>query len=139
MPRFFEALNADALRFIVLPLRDRKGRCMGVMSLAYPDATDAGEEQRIGFVTALSGFSALSIESQRLLKMEKELLEAFIRLIAGAIDAKSPYTGGHCQRVPELTLMLTRAAHDSDDPAFAMADLRLQSLSNLSYKTLLAL
>jgi HD superfamily phosphodiesterase len=38
------------------------------------------------------------------------LFEAFIQLIAGAIDAKSPYTGGHCARVPELTKMLARAA-----------------------------
>ena len=48
----------------------------------------------------------------------KEVLEAFIRLIAAAIDAKSPYTGGHCQRVPELTAMLARAACDSDRGPF---------------------
>src|SRR6185503_6115902 len=33
--------------------------------------------------------------------------------------AKSPYTGGHCQRVPELTDMLARAAHDSKEGPFA--------------------
>src|SRR5690606_34546087 len=36
-----------------------------------------------------------------------------------AVDAKSPYPGGHCQRVPELTLMLARAAASSEQPAFA--------------------
>ena len=56
--------------------------------------------------------------------MQEALLEAFIKLIAGAIDAKSPYTGGHCQRVPELTLMLAKAACESDDPRFR--DFRLQ-------------
>jgi HD-GYP domain-containing protein (c-di-GMP phosphodiesterase class II) len=35
-------------------------------------------------------------------------------LIAAAIDAKSPYTGGHCARVPELTKMLARAACAAD-------------------------
>ena len=54
--------------------------------------------------------SASAIENQRLLEEQKQLLEAFIELIAGAIDAKSPYTGGHCQRVPELAKMLTEAA-----------------------------
>lgn len=42
------------------------------------------------------------------------MLNAFIALIASAIDTKSPYTGGHCQRVPELTKMLTEAAAKDD-------------------------
>ncbi len=68
---------------------------------------------------AISGAAALSIESQRLLDRQKRLLEAFIQVIAGAIDAKSPYTGGHCQRVPELTLMLARTAAASSEPPFS--------------------
>jgi len=58
------------------------------------------------------------MESRQLLKMQKNLLQSFIELIASAIDAKSPYTGGHCQRVPELTKMLAAAACDSQDPRF---------------------
>jgi hypothetical protein len=46
------------------------------------------------------------------------VLQSFIELIASAIDAKSPYTGGHCQRVPELTKMLAAAACASQDPRF---------------------
>jgi hypothetical protein len=37
------------------------------------------------------------------------LFESFINLINLAIDEKSPYTGGHCQRVPALTMMLAEA------------------------------
>src|SRR3546814_17938063 len=48
----------------------------------------------------------------------KHLFKAFIALIAGAIDAKSPYTGGHCARVPELTKMLAAAAVESVDGPF---------------------
>ena len=51
--------------------------------------------------------------------MQEELLDAFIKLIAGAIDAKSPYTGGHCQRVPEIAKMLAQAACDSSEKLFA--------------------
>ena len=58
-----------------------------------------------------------------LLQAQKELLDAFSELIAGEIDAKSVYTGGHCQRVPELTNMLAKAACDSDDPRFKDFDL----------------
>src|SRR3546814_15778868 len=39
-------------------------------------------------------------------------------LMAGAIDAKSPYTGGHCQRVPAITEMLAKAACESDAKSF---------------------
>ena len=49
---------------------------------------------------------AMIDSNQRLVVMQKALLESLIGLVASAIDAKSPYTGGHCQRVPELTKML---------------------------------
>ncbi len=56
---------------------------------------------------------------------QRRLMDAFIELIAGAIDEKSAYTGGHCERVPELALMLAAAASDSNRPPFA--DFRLES------------
>ena len=115
---YFDALGSDRLRFDLVPLHDRNDKVMGVLCLASVGAA-ATRDERIGFVRALSGFASVSVESQRLLKMEKELLEAFIKLIAGAIDAKSPYTGGHCQRVPALTMMLARAAVQSDAPELA--------------------
>jgi hypothetical protein len=45
-------------------------------------------------------------------------MDSFIELIAGAIDAKSKYTGGHCSRVPELTLMLAKEASACEDEPF---------------------
>ena len=44
----------------------------------------------------------------------EELFEAFIKLIATAIDKKSPYTGGHCIRVPVLTMMLADAVEKAE-------------------------
>ncbi|MGB1028005.1 MAG: HD-GYP domain-containing protein, partial [Rhodospirillaceae bacterium] len=40
-----------------------------------------------------------------------------------AVDAKSPYTGGHCERVPELTKMLAQAACDQQTGPYAGFDL----------------
>jgi response regulator RpfG family c-di-GMP phosphodiesterase len=51
--------------------------------------------------------------NQNLITGLKDLFESFIELIADAIDQKSPYTGGHCRRVPELTMMLAQAAIDA--------------------------
>jgi HD-GYP domain-containing protein (c-di-GMP phosphodiesterase class II) len=49
---------------------------------------------------------------------QRALMDAFIQLIAQAIDDKSAYTGGHCKRVPELAFMLAEQASASDLPAF---------------------
>ncbi len=57
-------------------------------------------------------------EVQKLQLAQKELMDSFIKLIAGAIDAKSRYTGGHCKRVPELSMMLAQAASESEEGIF---------------------
>ena len=57
-------------------------------------------------------------EVQKLQYEQKELLDSFIKLIASAIDAKSPYTGGHCERVPQLAMLIAEAASKSDEGIF---------------------
>ncbi len=120
----FLSFDSPRIHLAATGLHNRQGQTLGVLVLLQRDTGHIEDDamlrpERIAFVEAVSGVAALCIESQRLLESQKKLLNAFIQLIAGAIDAKSPYTGGHCQRVPELTLMLARAAADSDDPAFA--------------------
>jgi len=92
---------------VAVPLLNRSGVLLGMMLLIRAEPCDPAQ---ISFIEALSGSSAVSLESKELIKAQKMLFEAFIQLIAGAIDAKSPYTGGHCARVPELTKMLAHAA-----------------------------
>jgi HD-GYP domain-containing protein (c-di-GMP phosphodiesterase class II) len=115
-------LETDALTLVALPLHNRQNEAIGTLCLLYRDSGNTlgrdEHKQQIAFIQALSGFAAVTLESRQLLMMQEALLNAFIKLIAGAIDAKSPYTGGHCQRVPELTRMLAEAACDSDDPPF---------------------
>lgn len=117
-----KALDAENFTTIVLPLTNRDNAGSGLLCLLYSEQNRSLESalspEHIGFAQALSGFAAVSMESRQLLKMQKNLLQSFIELIASAIDAKSPYTGGHCQRVPELTKMLAAAACDSQDPRF---------------------
>jgi len=117
-----EALHADSITIIVLPLADRNNQGSGLLCLLYSEHNQGLQQalspEHIGFAQALSGFAAVSMESRQLLKMQKNLLQSFIELIASAIDAKSPYTGGHCQRVPMITKMLAAAACESQDPKF---------------------
>lgn len=49
---------------------------------------------------------------------QKELMDSFIQLIASAIDAKSKYTAGHCERVPLLTMMIAKAANEETSGIF---------------------
>ncbi|MGE8297277.1 MAG: HD domain-containing phosphohydrolase [Pseudomonas sp.] len=120
--RLLSAMDSPRLHLIATGLHNRQGDTVGVLVLLQRDTGEDCESMlspdRIAFVEAVSGSAALCIESQRLLARQKQLLDAFIQLIAGAIDAKSPYTGGHCQRVPEITLMLAHAAAESDAPEF---------------------
>ena len=95
---------------IAAPLRNREDEILGVICLLNNTADGALPRELVTFVEALSGTAAISIENQNLLREQKQLLDSLIKLIAGAIDAKSPYTGGHCQRVPVLATMLAAAA-----------------------------
>jgi len=136
-----EILDVDKLTTIVMPLQNRNDEIIGLLCLIYFDGRSLNhssdddisvDSRSIDFVEALSGFAAVTLESRQLFKMQEALLHSFIKLIAGAIDAKSPYTGGHCQRVPEITLMLAKAACESDEWPFKGFDLDQKQWQELS-------
>jgi HD-GYP domain-containing protein (c-di-GMP phosphodiesterase class II) len=103
---------------IAVPLSNHEGEIVGVVCLLTDTKGSALPQHLVSFVEALSGTAAIAIENQILLQEQKRLLDSLIKLIAGAIDAKSPYTGGHCQRVPEIATMLARAACDATQGPF---------------------
>ena len=104
-------------------LYDRFGKLNGVivLGLRYGAAPLSAGKRR--FISHYSEFANLALEDMTLFEQQQQMTESMIRVIASAIDAKSPYTSGHCQRVPELTLMLARAAHHSEHGNYA--DFRL--------------
>ena len=109
----------DELLITALPLQNRQEEVIGLLCLLNQATGREGgkggpEDERLDFVRTFSGFAAVSLESRQLLEMQKRLMDSFMHLLAGAIDAKSPYTGGHCQRVPVITKMLARAACDDE-------------------------
>ncbi|NQZ93263.1 MAG: HD domain-containing protein [Moritella sp.] len=105
---------------LTIPLVDRSGNILGLLGFSYSECL-VGEELThvMGVSKALSDFVSLSFEGQDSIAKQKELLNSFIKLIAGAIDTKSPYTGAHCQRVPELASMLADAASRSKQAKFS--------------------
>ena len=103
---------------IVTPIRALRAETLKIKQRDY-DAVEL-VDTRIKEVWELSSSIVdMSQELKRHEKAQEEFVEAFIRLIAQAIDDKSPYTAGHCNRVPELGLMLSDAAEQSDSGPFA--------------------
>ena len=103
------------------PLYNHEGRVTGVVQLAYqrdvPHNLQRLENGHLIFQSLLTyGGTALSNLTQ--VQDLKGLLDAFIKVLAQAIDAKSPHTSAHCQRVPVITEMLAQAACD-DQSQFA--------------------
>ncbi|MFT6924784.1 MAG: HD-GYP domain-containing protein (c-di-GMP phosphodiesterase class II) [Psychromonas sp.] len=104
-------LKNEQLTWQLLPLFNRSGKLLGVLAVIN-NIQKSNLQGKKSFIQAIARFSALALEGQILLAEQKNLLDSFIELIAGAIDSKSPYTGSHCKRVPELTKMLCQAACD---------------------------
>lgn len=61
---------------------------------------------------------SMSSSIQQYEKDQENLLDSMVKLIAEAIDEKSPYTGGHCERVPKIAFLLLDAASQSTKGVF---------------------
>ena len=102
---------------LTVPMTDHEHEVIGVLQLinAMQDGAVvpfSASDQRL--VESLASQAAIALTNKRLLDQLRTLFEAFVRLIAEAIDEKSPYTGAHCRRVPEVTMMLADAAHAAE-------------------------
>lgn len=122
--KFDEGTGYRSTSFLTVPLKNHEGDVIGVLQLlnARHPKTGAvvpfdGEVQPL--IAALASQAAVALDNRQLIDAQRRLIDSFITLIAKAIDAKSPYTGGHCQRVPELVRMLAEAACASDEAPFA--------------------
>jgi len=105
-------------------MKNHEGDIIGVLQLL--NARDPASGQVIPFseeaqmhAESLASQAAIALTNRRLIDDLKTLLESLIHLIATAIDEKSPYTGGHCKRVPVLTMMLADAAHHDTSQPFS--------------------
>ena len=133
--KFDEGTGYRSKSFLTVPLKNYSGEVIGVLQLINAkDAegvTIAFDDEVEPLIQALTSQAAVALDNQQLIEAQKKLLESFIELMAAAIDAKSPYTGGHCQRVPELTLMMAEAARDSDEASFKDFDPNEEELYEL--------
>ena len=121
--KFDEQTGYRSQSFLTIPLKNHYNDIIGVLQLINAKDLSSGETREFTeadrqLAESLASQAAVAITNNKLIEEQRELFQSFIKLMANAIDAKSPYTGGHCTRVPEITLMLARAACDSSDERF---------------------
>ncbi len=100
--------------FLTVPMRNHENEVIGVLQLINAQDQNNGEivpfsrdDQQL--LESLASQAAIALTNRHLIDQLENLFEALIQMINTAIDEKSPYTGGHCERVPALTMMLANA------------------------------
>ena len=104
---------------LAIPLINHQDKVLAVLQLINAK-NDAGEsvefdDFHLKLAESLASQASIAMQNRMLINQLEELFEGLINLINTAIDEKSPYTGGHCLRVPEVTLLLAEAAHNETD------------------------
>ncbi len=111
---FDQAMNYRSISLLTVPMRNHEGLVIGALQMINArdrDGTvEAFSEADVRLVESLASQAAQTLTKRDLIDGLGRLFDSFVELIATAIDEKSPYTGGHCRRVPELTMALAEAA-----------------------------
>lgn len=122
--RFDQNTGYRSQSFLTVPLKNHEGEIIGVLQLINAMQPGTGKvtvfskaDQRLA--ESLASQAAIALTNRQLIAQMEELFESFIKLINMAIDEKSPYTGGHCQRVPILTMLLAEAVNETVDGPLA--------------------
>ena len=107
--------------FLNIPMKDHKGNVIGVIQLLNP--IENGEiinysKEIIKVIESLSSQASIALTNQMLIEEQKDLFKSFIKLVAEALEHKDATTGGHCNRVPEITMMIANAINDAEKGAF---------------------
>lgn len=121
--KFDQSTGYRSKSMLVVPMRNHDNDVIGVLQLL--NATNPINNQVIAFSQdyenlseSLASQAAVSITNAKLISNMTELFEAFVKVMATAIDEKSPVTGGHIRRVADLTLTMADVIHNQDEGAF---------------------
>jgi len=128
--KFDQSTGYRSKSFLTVPMKNHENEIIGVLQLINSIDEKTGEVVHFAdadrrLAESLASQAAVALTNRQLITQLETLFESFIKMINLAIDEKSPYTGGHCARVPELTMLLAEAVNDVQDGPladFAMTD-----------------
>ena len=139
---FDQATGYRSQSFLTVPLKSHENGVMGVLQLINAIDPSSGcvrvfsdADQRLA--ESLASQAAMALSNRLLVRQTEELFESFVMLINLAIDEKSPYTGGHSQRMQALTMMLAEAATRSNEGDLASFSLNDEDHYELKLASLL--
>lgn len=112
------------ISLLTVPMAPRNGNVIGILQFINALNPDTGAvipfaKDMVALVEALAAQAAVALDNLQLIEGQKATTESIIRVLASAIDTKSPHTGHHCERVPELAIMLAEVACQQTEGAFA--------------------
>ncbi len=113
--KFDQKTSYRSQSFLTVPMTNHENKIIGVLQLINAKDPPTGKVKPFSeldqqLVESLASQAAVTITNKSLIDAQKQLFDALIQLIANAIDEKSPYTAGHCRRVPVLTNLIADAA-----------------------------
>ena len=122
--------------FLTVPMKNHEDEIIGVLQLINAKHHLTGSIQPFSqadqrLTEALASQAAIALTNRLLIAQLEELFESLIRLINIAIDEKSPYTGGHCMRVPVLAMFLAEAANAAAEGPlkdFSMTEVEMKEM-----------
>lgn len=122
--KFDQFNNYRSQSMLVIPMKDHDGDIIGVLQLINAKDKRSGETVPFAYefqmlTEALASQAAVAITNAKLIRDQQNLFDSFIKTIAAAIDAKSPYTGGHIERVSLLTMDIAHKVHDAKEGYYA--------------------
>ncbi|WP_291326923.1 HD family phosphohydrolase [Desulfovibrio sp. UCD-KL4C] len=133
--KYDETTGYRSKSMLVLALKNHEQDIIGVIQLL--NALDENGEivefsdDIVDIVGSLASQAAIALTNAQLIQGLKDLLYSVIQSIAAAIDAKSPYTNGHIERVVILTMMIAEAVNNSSEGKYADIQFSIDELEEL--------
>jgi len=123
-PRKYDAATGYRSKsMLVIAMRNHENEIIGVLQLLNAQLPETSEvvafsTEYVDLIASLASQAAVALTNTQLIQDLRNLLYAFIKSIATAIDEKSPYTGGHINRVVDLSLMIARKINETSQGKF---------------------
>ncbi len=121
--KFDESTGYRSKSMLVIPLKNHENVIIGVIQLINAQNPETGEviefsREYADLIAALASQAAVALTNTQLIEDLKNLFYSFIQSIATAIDEKSPYTGGHINRVVYLTMTIAEKINEVNQGPF---------------------
>ncbi len=134
--KYDQATGYRSKSMLVIPLRNHENEIIGVLQLLNAQLPETGEVvafslEYVDLIASLASQAAVALTNTQLIQDLRNLLYSFIKSIAAAIDEKSPYTGGHINRVVDLTLMIADKINEANQGKFKDVNLNEDEIEEL--------